>query len=252
MLTMPEGDPSDLILALIQTRYWNLKPGQKRDALVIFKDQFYPLTIRRGGRLDYVFSVDRGIQGRSSSSRGWKRRPRWACSRTARPSGSGSRPTTPAPPARAFRGRIPLRHRHGHDPRLYFCQNSLALTSAKRLSQRFYFMKATIKTQGQQFTITEGDILIVNRFPNTEAGATVQIKDVLTAGEGADFKVGKPTLAGRLVSAKILENKRGDKGRSYSRRRSARATSASRGIARSFPSSRSSRSQSEENHVHGA
>jgi large subunit ribosomal protein L21 len=72
-------------------------------------------------------------------------------------------------------------------------------------------MKATIKTQGQQFTITEGDILIVNRFPNTEAGAMIQINNVLTAGEGADFRVGRPTLAGASVSAKILENKRGDK-----------------------------------------
>jgi large subunit ribosomal protein L21 len=72
-------------------------------------------------------------------------------------------------------------------------------------------MKATIKTQGQQFTVTEGDILIVNRYPNTEAGATVEIKDVLAAGEGAEFKVGTPTLAGATVSAKILENKRGEK-----------------------------------------
>jgi large subunit ribosomal protein L21 len=72
-------------------------------------------------------------------------------------------------------------------------------------------MKATIKTQGQQFTVTEGDILIVNRYPNTEAGATVEIKDVLAAGEGESFKVGTPTLAGASVSAKILENKRGEK-----------------------------------------
>ncbi len=72
-------------------------------------------------------------------------------------------------------------------------------------------MKATIKTQGQQFTVTEGDILIVNRYPNTEAGATVEIKDVLTAGEGTNFKIGTPTLAGAVVSAKVLENKRGDK-----------------------------------------
>ncbi|MEO6876560.1 MAG: 50S ribosomal protein L21 [Opitutaceae bacterium] len=72
-------------------------------------------------------------------------------------------------------------------------------------------MKATIKTQGQQFTVTEGDILIVNRYKNTETGATVEINDVLAIGEGADFKVGKPTLAGATVSAKILENKRGDK-----------------------------------------
>jgi large subunit ribosomal protein L21 len=72
-------------------------------------------------------------------------------------------------------------------------------------------MKATIKTQGQQFTVSEGDVLVVNRYPNTEAGATVQITDVLTTGEGDTFKVGTPTLAGASVSAKILENKRGTK-----------------------------------------
>lgn len=72
-------------------------------------------------------------------------------------------------------------------------------------------MKATIKTQGQQFTVSEGDILIVNRYPNTEAGATVHISDVLAAGEGANFKVGTPLLSGASVSAKVLENKRGQK-----------------------------------------
>ena len=73
------------------------------------------------------------------------------------------------------------------------------------------FMKATIKTQGQQFAVTEGDILIVNRYPNTEAGATVEITDVLSAGEGDGFRVGTPKLEGASVTAKILENKRGDK-----------------------------------------
>jgi len=72
-------------------------------------------------------------------------------------------------------------------------------------------MKATIKTQGQQFAVSEGDILIVNRFPNTEAGSTVEITDVLSAGEGAAFRIGTPLLAGASVTAKILENKRGDK-----------------------------------------
>jgi len=72
-------------------------------------------------------------------------------------------------------------------------------------------MKATIKTQGQQFTVTEGDILIVNRYPGTEKGSTVEIKDVLATGEGESFKVGTPTLTGASVSATILENKRGDK-----------------------------------------
>ena len=72
-------------------------------------------------------------------------------------------------------------------------------------------MKATIKTQGQQFTVSEGDILTVNRYPGTEKGSIVEITDVLAAGEGESYKVGKPTLSGASVSATILENKRGDK-----------------------------------------
>lgn len=44
-LTMPDGDPQDLIMSLVQTRRWNLKPGERQDALVIFGDDFYELTI---------------------------------------------------------------------------------------------------------------------------------------------------------------------------------------------------------------
>ena len=72
-------------------------------------------------------------------------------------------------------------------------------------------MKATIKTQGQQFTVSEGDILIVNRYRGTEKGSKVEIKEVLAAGEGASYKVGQPTLPGAKVSATVLENKRGKK-----------------------------------------
>jgi large subunit ribosomal protein L21 len=72
-------------------------------------------------------------------------------------------------------------------------------------------MKATIKTQGKQFSVSEGDILIVDRYPKTEAGSTVEINEVLAAGEGSSFKVGTPFLAGASVKAKVLENKRGKK-----------------------------------------
>ncbi len=44
-LTLPPGDPLDLIMSLVQTRMWSLKPGEKRDALVLFDDEFYELTI---------------------------------------------------------------------------------------------------------------------------------------------------------------------------------------------------------------
>lgn len=44
-LPIPAGDPTDLMIGLLQTRSWNLKPGEKRDALVLFDDDFYELTI---------------------------------------------------------------------------------------------------------------------------------------------------------------------------------------------------------------
>lgn len=76
---------------------------------------------------------------------------------------------------------------------------------------RFSKMKATIKTQGRQFTVQEGDVLFVNRYPETSSGDTVTIADVLAVGEGATMRFGTPTVEGASVSAKILENKRGKK-----------------------------------------
>ena len=45
MQPLPEGDPIDLISALVQTRDWNLEPGQKRDLLINFEEEFYELSI---------------------------------------------------------------------------------------------------------------------------------------------------------------------------------------------------------------
>ncbi len=46
---IPDGDPLDLISALVQTRDWDLKPGEKRDVLVHFGRDLYPLVIEAGG-----------------------------------------------------------------------------------------------------------------------------------------------------------------------------------------------------------
>jgi hypothetical protein len=44
-LPIPEGDPIDLISALVQTRDWNLKPGEKREVLMHFGRDLYELSI---------------------------------------------------------------------------------------------------------------------------------------------------------------------------------------------------------------
>ncbi|MGH8017504.1 MAG: 50S ribosomal protein L21 [Opitutaceae bacterium] len=72
-------------------------------------------------------------------------------------------------------------------------------------------MQATIKTQGKQFNVTTGDVLVVDRFPGAEVGSTIEINEVLTAGTGADIRVGTPFLAGASVTATVVEHKRGDK-----------------------------------------
>lgn len=72
-------------------------------------------------------------------------------------------------------------------------------------------MKATIKTQGRQFTVTEGDVLKVNSFPGTAAGDTIDINEVLMIGEGTAARFGTPLVEGAVVKATILENKKDTK-----------------------------------------
>jgi hypothetical protein len=52
-LPMPgQGEPTDLITCLMLARTWDLKPGQQHDALVLFDDEFYQLTIHAIGYED--------------------------------------------------------------------------------------------------------------------------------------------------------------------------------------------------------
>jgi hypothetical protein len=44
-LEMPPGDPTDIMMGLLQTRTWNIKPGESRDALILFDNDFYELTL---------------------------------------------------------------------------------------------------------------------------------------------------------------------------------------------------------------
>ena len=44
-IAMPEGAVNDLIMSLIQTRSWQMKPGDKRDINVAFEKDIYELTV---------------------------------------------------------------------------------------------------------------------------------------------------------------------------------------------------------------
>jgi large subunit ribosomal protein L21 len=72
-------------------------------------------------------------------------------------------------------------------------------------------MKATIKTQGSQFTVEKGDKLFVNRFPDTNEGDQVKLDQVLMVVNDGKPTFGSPTIEGASVTAKILENKKDKK-----------------------------------------
>ncbi len=72
-------------------------------------------------------------------------------------------------------------------------------------------MFAIIKTGGKQYRVKPGDTLRVEKLP-ADAGATVEFGEVLlVAGEGADLKIGQPTIAGAKVVAKVVAQERGPK-----------------------------------------
>ena len=64
-------------------------------------------------------------------------------------------------------------------------------------------MYAVFRTGGKQYRAAQGDVLRLEKIEANE-GATVSFDDVLLIGEGADIKVGNPTIAGTSVSGKVL------------------------------------------------
>ncbi len=71
-------------------------------------------------------------------------------------------------------------------------------------------MYAVIKTGGKQYRVQAGDLLIVEKLDG-EPGAKLAFDKVLMIGEGAAVTLGEPTVEGALVSATLVETRKGDK-----------------------------------------
>jgi large subunit ribosomal protein L21 len=70
-------------------------------------------------------------------------------------------------------------------------------------------MFAVIRTGGKQYRVAPNDIIEVEKIAG-RPGDIVELAEVLLLG-GASPKTGSPTIAGALVAAEVLEQKRGDK-----------------------------------------
>ena len=71
-------------------------------------------------------------------------------------------------------------------------------------------MKAIIVTGGKQYTVSEGDVLFVEKL-NVEADATVKFDQVLAVLDGENTKIGTPVVEGAAVEAKVVKNGKGKK-----------------------------------------
>lgn len=71
-------------------------------------------------------------------------------------------------------------------------------------------MFAIVKISGKQIKASSGDVITVNKLDGS-VGDTVTFNEVLLVSNDKTVKVGKPTVKGATVSAKILAQGKGKK-----------------------------------------
>ena len=71
-------------------------------------------------------------------------------------------------------------------------------------------MKASIVTGGKQYTVSEGDVLYIEKL-EAEAEATIKFDQVLAVLDGENTKIGAPLVEGASVEAKVIKNGKGKK-----------------------------------------
>ncbi|MBI5892417.1 MAG: 50S ribosomal protein L21 [Deltaproteobacteria bacterium] len=79
-------------------------------------------------------------------------------------------------------------------------------------------MYAVIKTGGKQYRVQEGEVLKVEKLCG-DAGAEIELKDVLMVGAGDDVKVGNPVLKNAKVLAEIMGNGKAKKVIAFKKKR---------------------------------
>jgi len=71
-------------------------------------------------------------------------------------------------------------------------------------------MFAVIRTGGKQYKVAKDDLIVVEKLAG-EAGASIELGEVLMLGDGATVSAGTPLVSGATVSATLVEQRRADK-----------------------------------------
>ena len=71
-------------------------------------------------------------------------------------------------------------------------------------------MYAVVKTGGKQYRVAKDDVIIVEKL-SADAGAAIELDEVLILDNGKETVVGKPLVDGARVAATVLDQTRGEK-----------------------------------------
>ena len=71
-------------------------------------------------------------------------------------------------------------------------------------------MFAVIRTGGKQYRVAPNDVIEIEKIAG-KPGDIVELSEVILLGGDGGPQTGSPTIAGALVAAEVIEQKRGDK-----------------------------------------
>ena len=65
---------------------------------------------------------------------------------------------------------------------------------------------AVIQTGGKQYKVKSGEIIKIEKLPDTKTDSKVEFKEILAYGDNKIIEVGNPTIAGAKVEANLIKN----------------------------------------------
>ena len=65
---------------------------------------------------------------------------------------------------------------------------------------------AVIQTGGKQYKVRSGEILKIEKLPNSKSDTKVEFKEILAYGDDKNIELGEPTVSGAKVEAELLKN----------------------------------------------
>ena len=65
---------------------------------------------------------------------------------------------------------------------------------------------AVIQTGGKQYKVKSGEILKIEKLPNSKSDTKIEFNDILAYGDNKVIEIGSPTIQGAKVEANLIKN----------------------------------------------